>query len=279
MKNNRKCLFLPIVAAMMAVGCASVPSDAPAEVKNAATELERSKDLSTADHYPNTIDQSKKRLSESITAFKNSKEKGAASESLRAKSVALANDSRSRSLGANQLTQNMKAWDSDIMSLSGNYSLGDLISQNNQLTYDLNKSKSDPVKVGATNEMENRRPFAKLTTFRMSSSPVYFELGSAVIEDQYAAGIEEVAQIAKLDDGLVLHVTGFSDFSGSDAINEKLSAQRAENVAAQLEKHGIDRSRISAEGMGGRFATEAWQPASMQLDRKAVITVSVDQNR
>lgn len=279
MKNKFSYLSLSFFVASVCAGCASVPSDAPPEVKNAATELERSKDLDTAAHFPNTHDQAKRSFSESVTAFNDSKEKGADSETLRARSIALANDSRLRSAGANQLTRNMKEWDGDIKSLNENYSIADLVSRNTQLSEELSKMRSGSDKAASANFQTNQALFARISTFRMSSTPVYFELGSAVVEDQYLAGIEEIAQVGKLDDRLVFRVAGFSDFSGSEEINEKLSSQRAENVASLLRGHGIDSSRISAEGMGGRFAAETWAPASMQLDRKVVVTVSADQTK
>ncbi len=279
MKNFSSFVFVPVVAVFVAVSCASVPSDAPPEVKDAASELERSKDIGTAAHYPNTLDHAKRGLSETIVAFKNSKTKGADSEFLRARSIELANDSRLLSGGANQLTQNMKDWDNDIKSLNGNYSIADLVARNSKLSEDIYKEQSGSGKFANTSNGENQLPFAKMTAFRMSSTPVYFELGNAAVEDQFEAGIEEIAQVGKLDDRLVFHVAGFADSSGSDEINEKLSAQRADNVASLLRNNGIDSSRISSEGMGGRFAMETWEPASMQLDRKVVITVSVDMTK
>lgn len=49
-------------------------------------------------------------------------------------------------------------------------------------------------------------------------------------------------------DGLKLRVEGHTDNAGTRATNQKLSEQRAAAVVSWLAAHGIDRSRLAAQG-------------------------------
>ena len=62
---------------------------------------------------------------------------------------------------------------------------------------------------------------------------------------------KELAQFAqKMSDMVDTDITiyGHTDNTGSDAVNEKLSAQRAESVATYLKSCGIAGSRMTTEG-------------------------------
>ncbi len=48
-------------------------------------------------------------------------------------------------------------------------------------------------------------------------------------------------------------VCGFTDSTGSDDLNDRLSLDRAEAVATYLESHGVPRSRLRARGFGKEF--------------------------
>ena len=55
----------------------------------------------------------------------------------------------------------------------------------------------------------------------------------------------------KQDPALTAQVVGYSDNSGSDAANQKVSEQRSDAVKQYLiSRHGIDASRITTEGRG-----------------------------
>lgn len=82
---------------------------------------------------------------------------------------------------------------------------------------------------------------------------VYFDFDSAAITSDAQSKIDAfVAAMLNLDD-ITLFITGHADRSGSNAYNQELSARRAANVRAELERQGmttgdIDDMEIDARG-------------------------------
>ena len=50
-----------------------------------------------------------------------------------------------------------------------------------------------------------------------------------------------------------VYVCGYTDSTGSDALNDKLSLQRAETVRTFLVSHNVDTARLKAQGFGKQF--------------------------
>lgn len=82
---------------------------------------------------------------------------------------------------------------------------------------------------------------------------ITFEFGSAKLTPQAIAQLDELA-VAMKDDMLKtfrFEVNGHTDAVGSDKYNSWLSGERAASVANYLtDQHGIDPSRLDAEGWG-----------------------------
>ena len=69
---------------------------------------------------------------------------------------------------------------------------------------------------------------------------------------KYATVISEVAVHAAYYPGLKLKVTGYADSdTGSAAWNKQLSEDRANNVANELVKLGVNKNNLIISGMGG----------------------------
>ena len=85
-------------------------------------------------------------------------------------------------------------------------------------------------------------------------SPVYFffHLNTARLTDaSQRLNIDELARVAKKY-GLTVGITGAADkATGSDAINDSLSASRADYIAAELQRRGIPADRIARTSRGG----------------------------
>lgn len=83
---------------------------------------------------------------------------------------------------------------------------------------------------------------------------VFFLINSARISDAEGAKLAELAAFLKANPKLKVKVTGYADAdTGTDAINDRLSRQRAEAVAKALTGvHGIDASRIEVDSKGAR---------------------------
>jgi outer membrane protein OmpA-like peptidoglycan-associated protein len=77
-----------------------------------------------------------------------------------------------------------------------------------------------------------------------------FDVGRAAIKPSMVPVLDKLAQ--GLDANVQLQVIGHTDSTGSDAVNNPLSLDRAEAVRAYLGRHNVPASRIQVEGRGER---------------------------
>ncbi|MEE3327037.1 MAG: OmpA family protein [Myxococcota bacterium] len=77
-----------------------------------------------------------------------------------------------------------------------------------------------------------------------------FATGSADLRPSALADLTAIAKVLEDNPSLRIQVEGHTDSTGSDAINQTLSTQRAEAVRTQLVKDGIASDRIEARGYG-----------------------------
>ena len=77
-----------------------------------------------------------------------------------------------------------------------------------------------------------------------------FETDSAVIRPESRDQLRNVATILKAYPSTRVKIGGYTDNSGNPDANKQLSQARAEAVCDALEAHGVDRSRVQAEGYG-----------------------------
>lgn len=81
---------------------------------------------------------------------------------------------------------------------------------------------------------------------------VTFDSSESNIKPQGANTLRGVAMVLKEYNRTSINVIGHTDSTGSDALNSKLSRQRAESVASQLIMMGVDQNRIQMYGAGPR---------------------------
>jgi outer membrane protein OmpA-like peptidoglycan-associated protein len=81
-------------------------------------------------------------------------------------------------------------------------------------------------------------------------SDVSFDTGRADIKPQMRPVLDELGR--NLDPNVRVTVVGHTDATGSDAINEPLSRQRAEAVRDYLAARGLNAQRVSVLGRGSR---------------------------
>ncbi len=81
---------------------------------------------------------------------------------------------------------------------------------------------------------------------------INFELDKAVLTPKGAEAVEEVAKALRSDKGLKVSIHGYTDASGDDAHNQKLSENRAQTVMKELVSMGIDAQRLSFQGHGSQ---------------------------
>ncbi|WP_338085961.1 OmpA family protein [Limnobaculum eriocheiris] len=101
----------------------------------------------------------------------------------------------------------------------------------------------------------------KLIEFIESSAPVdsttwfffdrlLFKTNSAQLEPQSDEQLNNIVAILKAYPNVKLKLGGYTDNTGTEEINLKLSQDRADSVRAQMIQLGADASRLEAKGYG-----------------------------
>lgn len=77
-----------------------------------------------------------------------------------------------------------------------------------------------------------------------------FESASSNIADASKPQVAAFAAFLKENPGYKVEITGYTDSSGSKALNERLSKARAESLKSLLADNGVDAKRLTAVGKG-----------------------------
>ena len=118
--------------------------------------------------------------------------------------------------------QNIKANEKDIANNQQN------IAANQQATA-ANKAAID------ANAVATSKRFSELSEYDTKGQmDVHFATGSTKISPEDQASLKKLADDAVKQTGYIIQVKGFADSSGSAAMNQKLSMERAQNVIAFL---------------------------------------------
>lgn len=83
-------------------------------------------------------------------------------------------------------------------------------------------------------------------------SDVSFDTGSATIKPQMRTVLDPFASSLKDDPKAQLTIIGHTDSTGSPAVNDPLSVQRAQSVRDYLAARGVTSTRIQIDGRGER---------------------------
>jgi OOP family OmpA-OmpF porin len=109
---------------------------------------------------------------------------------------------------------------------------------------------------------------------------VLFGNDKVTIEDQYKPQLLQLAQQAKGITAYILQVKGYASKVGSAALNEKLSTERAENVADFLEQQGqIPLTNILAPGAMGTSRQVAPDTSTEGQAENRRVVVRILQNK
>jgi OmpA-OmpF porin, OOP family len=111
------------------------------------------------------------------------------------------------------------------------------------------KGATDGIEGKLINFVESAAPVDKTTWFNFDR--LTFETGSAKIDMTKSADqLANMVAVLKHFPKVALKIGGYTDNTGSEPANMKLSTQRAEAVMAHLVGAGIDKTRLAAEGYG-----------------------------
>ena len=109
---------------------------------------------------------------------------------------------------------------------------------------------------------------------RKYAAVVYFDVGSSVVKPDGLSELGWLVEQLRPYPQAILEVRGFADATGGDATNQRLSDERAENVARHLESLGYDRERIVTSGYSAEIpAASDHTAAGRKSNRRVEVTV------
>lgn len=126
-----------------------------------------------------------------------------------------------------------------------NAQLADALAENDRLRTELDARPENVPPVG-----DHQRD--TVTQYVAAPVSVFFHIGqSTVVSRKELQSVADLAAVARKHGGRLV-VTGYADSkTGSAAYNEQLSRRRAETIADELVKMGVDRSRVEIVAAGG----------------------------
>lgn len=95
------------------------------------------------------------------------------------------------------------------------------------------------------------KPVDKTTWF--TTDGITFETGSASLKPESDMQITHIAEIMKAYPKVNLKIGGYTDNTGDEKANMKLSGDRAKATMNAVVSKGIDANRVAAEGYGSQF--------------------------
>lgn len=107
---------------------------------------------------------------------------------------------------------------------------------------------------------------------------ITFDTNSYVVKPQFRKTLDSVATVLNTYPDSTIVVSGHTDTTGTDAINNPLSVNRASSVASYLESQGISTSRITSRGYGSKqpIASNATESGRSQ-NRRVEIAIIANQ--
>ena len=84
----------------------------------------------------------------------------------------------------------------------------------------------------------------------MTINNLFFELGKATLTPESDPELKRLVQVMNENADLRIEISGHTDNTGTDAINEKLSQARADAVKTYLMAAGVAPNRIQSKGYG-----------------------------
>jgi len=112
-----------------------------------------------------------------------------------------------------------------------------------------NKEKKLRQQMAGSGVQVNRNPDGSVALIMPGS--ITFDTNKATIKPNFYTTLNKVAQTLSEDNKSAILVTGYTDSTGTDAINIPLSQNRAYSVANYLKGQGVQ-SRIDTQGYGAQ---------------------------
>ena len=124
---------------------------------------------------------------------------------------------------------------------------------------------------------ERERPVGTTGTAAARIEPyqLHFDTGSRALTADSSQQLRGIVEYLKGHPQAKVAIAGYTDNTGNDAANQRLSQDRATAVMDLMASHGIDKSRMTAEGYGAsQPVADNSTPAGRQLNRRVEVTVT-----
>ena len=109
----------------------------------------------------------------------------------------------------------------------------------------------------------------------VSMSGMLFQTGKATLEPGAREKLAKIAGILSTHKGLKIEADGFTDSTGGDALNQRLSEQRADASRSYLVSQGVASDAIVSKGFGKNNPIESNETSSgRQANRRVELVVS-----
>jgi outer membrane protein OmpA-like peptidoglycan-associated protein len=103
-----------------------------------------------------------------------------------------------------------------------------------------------------------------------------FEAGSSMITSESMMQLRNIAAILKAFPNASIKIGGYTDATGNEPANLRLSQSRADAVVAELRSNGVSDAQLAgAEGYGSKFAKAAANASDEERKKDRRISVSV----
>jgi outer membrane protein OmpA-like peptidoglycan-associated protein len=111
----------------------------------------------------------------------------------------------------------------------------------------------------------------------VNMSDVLFDVGSSELKPATREKLAKISGILLAHPGLTLHIEGYTDSTGSDALNMELSGMRADGVRDYLAQQGVPVSSMTAQGFGkAQPVASNDTPDGRQKNRRVELVVNGD---
>jgi OOP family OmpA-OmpF porin len=104
---------------------------------------------------------------------------------------------------------------------------------------------------------------------------IHFESNSSQLDPDAENQTKNISDILKAYPGAVAKLGGYTDSTGSNAANLRLSRSRAESARSSIEHNGLSATRVSADGFGSQnpVATNSTDDGKAQNRRVALLVI------
>jgi OmpA-OmpF porin, OOP family len=106
---------------------------------------------------------------------------------------------------------------------------------------------------------------------------ILYDFNKATLRPESAADLEKLTDLMKNTPSIDVKIFSYTDSKGTPAYNKNLSNERAESVVNYLVRNGIDRSRLSFQGMGEENPVASNETEEgRQLNRRTTFRIITD---